>query len=92
MSMIINIGSAYGTLPTSPAPTGTITQRWAASHVSDGDRVEFSRFGRALARAAEESSLRLARSRAIYAEIANGTYETPERLNGTVERLLDVIG
>lgn len=37
------------------------------------------------------SSFRTAWLRAIRAEISDGTYETPERINGTVDRLLDVL-
>jgi hypothetical protein len=56
------------------------------------DTVEFSSFGRALAEAAERSTFRLAHLRAVRDEIDRGDYETTERLTGTVERLLDVIG
>lgn len=57
-----------------------------------GDTVEFSSFGRALAEASEQSTFRLARLRAVRDEIERGDYETPERLRGTVYRLLDVLG
>lgn len=39
----------------------------------------------------EPSSFRLAMVNAIRARIADGTYETSERINGTVDRLLDVL-
>lgn len=39
----------------------------------------------------EHVSARLARTNAIRAEIEAGTYETPERIAGTVERLLDIL-
>lgn len=55
------------------------------------DRVDFSRFGQALSQAAERSSLSIARTRAIRVQIENGTYETPERIRHTVDRLIDVI-
>jgi len=35
--------------------------------------------------------MRQARVRAVQADIENGNYETPERISGTVDRLLDVI-
>ena len=57
-----------------------------------GDTVEFSSFGRALAEATEQSTFRLARLSAIRGEIQRGDYETPERLRGTIDRLLDVMG
>jgi len=56
------------------------------------DTVEFSSFGRALAEATEQSTFRLARLRAVRDEIKRGDYETPERLQTTVDRLLDVVG
>lgn len=89
MSLSINIGPAYPSvsfsrvIARSPTPPVTLTV--------DGDRVEFSSVGRTLSRIAEESSFRIARARAIRDEIENGTYETPERITGTVERLLDVL-
>lgn len=55
------------------------------------DTVEISPTARAMAGAAEKSSLRLARTRAIRAEIENGTYETPERIERTAARLLDLL-
>jgi hypothetical protein len=35
--------------------------------------------------------MRQARVRALQTEIEGGDFETPERISGTVERLLDVI-
>lgn len=55
------------------------------------DRVEISDQARALALAAQASSDRLAKTRAIRAAIQNGTFETPERIRGTVERLFDAL-
>jgi len=56
------------------------------------DTVEFSTFGQALSQATELSSLSVARIRAIRAEIAKGTFETPERLAGTAARLTEIVG
>jgi len=53
--------------------------------------VEFSRSETAIALAAARSSLSIARTRALRGAIDAGTFETPARINGTVERLLDVI-
>lgn len=55
------------------------------------DRVEFSELGRQLADSSPSSSLRIARVQAIRNEIAAGVYETPERIEGVVSRLLDVL-
>ena len=54
------------------------------------DTVEISPTARALVNAVERSSLRIARTHSIRAEIKNGTFETPKRIAGTVARLLDV--
>jgi len=56
------------------------------------DLVELSRAGMALSCADHDSSFRTAKVAAIRAEIAAGTYETSERLMGTVDRMLDVLG
>ncbi|MHC4696165.1 MAG: hypothetical protein ACYTFA_05425 [Planctomycetota bacterium] len=91
MSTIINIDTVYRSSPY----TGDVARpadRRPAYHVLLRDTVEFSRMGCTLARAVEESSLRIAQTRAIRAEIENGTYETPERIDRTAERVLDVIG
>ena len=42
-----------------------------------------------MARAAAESTMRLAQINAIRSEIQDGMYETPERIRGTVDRLLN---
>lgn len=55
------------------------------------DTVEISNEALALSRAAATSSLRVARNNAIRSEIKAGSYETPERINQTVERLLDIL-
>ena len=92
MSVIININSVQpaplARVPSAPqspfhAPTRTTS--------IDGDSVELSKVGRALARAVDESSFRLARVRSIRSEIEAGTYETANRLDGTVSRMLDVL-
>ena len=88
MSEIANIANVFSpsVVPSSRTvrPVETLPTR--------RDTAEFSRMGETLARAMMESTLRIARTRAIQAEITNGTFETPARLNGTVDRLLDVIG
>lgn len=89
MSAIINIGNIQPTPPaaysgSSPPPSVPV------SALSNGaDTVEISAFGQALAQATELSSLSVARIRAFRASIADGTFETPERINGTVNRLME---
>ena len=57
----------------------------------EGDVVEISSLNRNDALVTEQSSLRAAKVAAIKKEVIAGTYETPWRIRGTVERLLDVI-
>lgn len=91
MSAIVNVGSTPAILPFSSTSARTATASESTALSNRADVVEFSPLGRALARAAELSSLSLAKVRAIREEIANGTYETPQRINGTVSRLIDVL-
>lgn len=92
----MNIVNNTSSLSTVFRPAGAV--RSAAplqpnpSRIMAEDTVEFSTSGRSLARAVEESSFRIARVRAVSAAIADGTYETRERLDGAVSRLLDVLG
>lgn len=55
------------------------------------DVVEFSEISRSLAAEVSSSSFRRARIEALRQQIADGNYETPERVRGTVNRLLQVI-
>jgi len=91
MSAIVNVGSMPAILPYPAAPARATASAGSTSSCNCGDVVEFSPLGRALARAAELSSFSLAKVRAIREEIANGTYETPQRIAGTVNRLVDVL-
>ena len=92
MAVVINISSVYSS-PASARPETTVPPlRQPARFAIAGDTVEFSRVGRALSNGVEESSFRIARVRAIRAEIESGTYETAAGIEGTVERLLDVVG
>ena len=55
------------------------------------DVVEFSEISRSLAAELSSSSFRKARLEAIRQQIAEGNYETAERIRGTVDRLLNAI-
>lgn len=59
--------------------------------IAGADRADSDRIRDAISRGVDLSSLSIARARAIRAKIENGTYETQARLDGTVDRLLDVI-
>lgn len=69
------------------------TERPAPSQ--GGDRVEISAEAEALLRqahAAEGGQIRTDLVNRIRAQIADGTYETPEKLDAALARLLDQIG
>jgi hypothetical protein len=68
-------------IPVQP-PTGSLVE----------DTVELSPVGLALSRADDQSGLRIARICEIRAAIKAGTFLTPERMDGTFERLLDILG
>ncbi len=95
MSEISNIGitNSYATAyRTSNTASAGQTQRGAQGQgVGESDPVEFSRLGRMLAGANDTSSLRLAKIQALRAEIADGTFETHERIEGTIDRMIQVL-
>lgn len=96
MSEISNIGisstyaasfrNANSASPTQNTPAG------GSDSLGESDPVEFSRLGRLLAGTQEISSLRLAKIQALRAEIEDGNFETPQRIDGTVDRLIQVLG
>jgi negative regulator of flagellin synthesis FlgM len=94
MSEIINLGSVnFPIAPAYPAANRLALRETGQAETSSvTDSVEISRLGRTMSRIMNDSSLRLARINALRAQIADGTFETPERINGTVDRLLDVVG
>jgi negative regulator of flagellin synthesis FlgM len=56
------------------------------------DRVDISPAAEAAVRATESSEVRHDLVNSIRAQIAAGTYETPQKLDAAIERLLDEIG
>jgi negative regulator of flagellin synthesis FlgM len=67
-------------------PAGTAS----ASHPAD--RVDISPAAQAAVDAADSDEIRQALVNQIRAQIATGSYETPEKLESAVDRLLDEIG
>lgn len=55
------------------------------------DEVEISSAGKMLDKLAQSSAVRAERLAQIQAAIADGTYETPQKLEAALERLLDEI-
>jgi hypothetical protein len=60
----------------------------AAAGAPRADQVEFSEEGLALSLAVSDSTLRIMRIAAVRDEIRAGTYETTQRIEGAVDRLL----
>jgi negative regulator of flagellin synthesis FlgM len=56
------------------------------------DRVDISPAAQAAVQATESDDIRGALVSQIRAQLAAGTYETPEKLDKAVQRLLDTIG
>lgn len=79
------IGGPHGARMTKPASP-------AASPSSIQDEVQISDAGRMIDRVREMPEIRQDRVNQIRAQIANGTYETPEKLQIALERLLGEIG
>jgi negative regulator of flagellin synthesis FlgM len=63
-----------------------------ASSASPVDRVEISPAAEAAIQAAESGEVRQDLVNRIRAEIASGTYETQQKLDVAIDRLLDEIG
>jgi anti-sigma28 factor (negative regulator of flagellin synthesis) len=95
MSEISNIGitNSYSTAyrPLYTGPNAPMQQSDQGNLIGESDPVEFSRMGRMLAGASDTSSLRLAKIQSLRAEIADGTFETHERIEGTVNRLIQIL-
>ena len=89
MSFLNSIGNLSATPPPHPGVTSSPA---LAPRITDERHGQRSRFDNVLSDPVLGSSFRIARARAIREEILNRTYETPERIEKTVERLLDVIG
>ncbi len=90
MNWIINISEATPLIRPVATPAPPAAAARPVVRAVGRDTFEFSIA--ALTRAVERSSLRIAKTEAIRAEIDVNTFETPERIEGTVTRLLDVIG
>jgi negative regulator of flagellin synthesis FlgM len=73
----------------SSRPTGPQSSKSAAS---PSDQVDISPAGEAAAQAVEGGEIRADLVARVRTEIANGTYETPEKLDAALEGLLNELG
>ena len=91
MSTIINVNSNLTSVndPRQGKSPAVEPQRRADSAARHSiDSVEFSDRARELAQAAEKESIQTPKVQRIRVEISAGSFETPERIDGTVDRLL----
>lgn len=74
-----------------PLPSAPGQAHPAVSSSPSVDTVELSQAGLALQEGQDLSSLSQAKVRAVRAEIQAGTFESPQRIEGTIDRVLDVL-
>lgn len=79
-----------GSLPVQPTqPAGETSSADSAGPVAPRDDVEISEAGRLMQELSEPSDLRAERLAQIKEAINDGTYETEEKLQVAIERLLN---
>lgn len=88
MHEINNITGPAKTLPITQQQPGADRQAPKSDYNEPADRVEISDLGAFAAKLKDLPAARVQRVAQIRAEIEAGTYETSDRINGTVDRLL----
>lgn len=90
---VSGINSVSRALPISqPRPIAQTEQTASPNVLAPQDEVEISSAGKMLDNLSRTSSLRDERLAQIKAAIEDGTYETPEKLEGALNRLLELHG
>ncbi len=84
-----HVHGPHGVNPPHTAQRGQAAR--AASAPRGADRVEISPAAEAAVQAAESGGIRTDLVNQIRAQIAAGTYETPDKLSAAVDRLLNEI-
>lgn len=87
MNQVSNISGVYRILPLQQRNTAVAEAPDRSGQRFPRDEVEISEVGALLARA-NNASVRAEKIARIRAQIAAQTFETPERFDGTVERLI----
>lgn len=82
---------SIGTTPAAASTNGSVKTGSTASSGTKplGDRVELSSFARYLAQLRQLPDVRLDRVQQVRQAIENGSYETTEKLDTAIDRLLD---
>lgn len=84
------INTVQGAIPVRSAqPTGEMQAAGSAGPVAPRDEVEISSAGRLMQEMSESSDLRAERLAQIKEAINDGTYETEEKLQVALQRLLE---
>ena len=87
-----NIPPISGTSSTAQvAPSQVAPPEAAPRTAGTEDHVEISDMAQSLSTLESDSDIRVEKVSAIREAIANGTYETEDKIEATVERLIDVI-
>jgi negative regulator of flagellin synthesis FlgM len=84
-----SVGGGHADRPAELRPAPEVT---SAASALERDDVDVARTAQLLERLSHDPEIRAERLARIRAEIANGTYETTEKLERAVERLLREIG
>ncbi len=86
------VGGNLPVRPIEPAATTPTSSTGISGLESPQDEVEISNAARMLERVQDDPRIRSEHLDAIQAQIAAGSYETPDKLEAAIERLLDEIG
>ena len=91
---VSGIGSVSGGIPTrAVSPTTSVSQPSTASSVeSPRDQLEISSAGKMLDRLSETPEVRAERLAQIKEAIENGAYDTDEKLEAALSKMIDSIG
>ena len=88
-----SLGSVNGAVPVRPTPPAAEPAPTSGTQpISTDDKVEISPAARLLDTASRSSEIRTERLNQIKAEIEAGAYETPEKLEAALLRLLAEAG
>jgi negative regulator of flagellin synthesis FlgM len=87
------VGSVQGSIPIKPSRPATEVSRTSETKpIETNDAVEISPAGKMLEELGQSSAVRAERLAQIKAAIDAGTYETPEKLEAALSKMLDDLG
>ncbi len=89
MSDISPVGRSAAAPASRPGRPNTAAPTASEAPARGGDKVEFSSTARLLSQLAKLPDIRQDLVDRVKAEIEKGTYETPEKINGAIDGLLE---